>query len=147
MFDRPGFISFVESIPPELRPLIDYVEDPLGSPDWSGLPLPAARDFVSGSPYGFYITKPNCEFYPKETRPVIVSSYLGSALGNWHTYCEMVELADLSQIHGVVTLEYYQGERKLFLGSYAGTFVPDLNAVKNLYQELHLRSWKHLCSI
>jgi hypothetical protein len=146
-FTRETLAAFMEAIPKEHLSLIDYIEDPLRSTDWANLPLKSARDFITGSPYAYLIHKPNAEFFPKESVPVIFSGYLGSELGFWHSYAELIELGSLKLTHGLIIEDFYEHQRPLFKGDYFRDFVPDMNAVRNMYQELHLREWKHLCSM
>lgn len=147
MFNRTNFLSFLANMPEKYLPLIDYVEDPILDSDWSSLRAPTARDFLNGEIYDYYIYKPNCEFRPEVDAKLIYSAYLGSELGSWHTYCELVNSGDLTTVHGIVGEGFYQEERGLFKGDYRQKMRPDQNVVKNIYQELELRNWKHLCTI
>lgn len=147
MFNRASFLTFLASIPSEFHQYIEYIEDPLYENDWSNLPIATAQDYIASNECDFYIYKPNCEFYPKNQKQIIFSAYLGSDLGNWHTYCEMMDIADLSLTHGIVARGFYKEERGLFDGHYQEGIRPVLKVVKNIYQELHLRKWKHLCTI
>lgn len=147
MFNQDSFRAFVGSIPKEYLPLIDYIEDPTRCNQWENFSVPTARDFLDSESYDYYVYKPNCEFKPDTPAKVIYSAYLGSELGSWHTYCEMMETADFSLTHGIVGQGYYQEERGLFKGDFDSGIFPDRNVVKNIYQELILRKWKKLCSI
>ncbi len=147
IFGRSSYLDFLKTIPQELHSLIDYVEDPIREKDWSGLPVPSAQDFIASESFDFYIYKPNCEFIPQTQKPIIFSAYLGSNLGNWHTYCEMVDSADLNLTHGIIGKNFYQEEGHFMLGNYLDGFYPDLKAVNNIYHSLHQRNWKQLCSM
>ncbi len=146
-FTRKTYEAFVKQIPKEYLSLIDYMEDPLKTTDWSGLEFKSARDFVSGGPYDYWIYKANAEFFPKASVPIIFSGYIGSELGFWHAYSELIELGSLKLTHGLIIEDFYENQRQLFIGDYHRTFVPDMNAVKNMYQELYLKEWKTLCWI
>lgn len=147
LFVRETFQDFLKSIPEKFHSFIDYVEDPLKNPDWSNLALPSAQDFIQCNTFDFYIYKPNCEFRPQTLKPVIYSAYLGSDLGSWHTYCEMIEAADLNLTHGIIGRGFYQEEKPYMLGNYREGFYPDLKAVNDIYHSLHQKSWKSLCSM
>lgn len=147
MFSRSSYSIFMRQIPEKYYHLIDYVEDPILDQDWSALGSPTARDFLSSNCCDYYIYKPNCEFRPDGNEKLIYSAYLGSELGSWHTYCELVDSGDLSTVHGIIGEGFYQEERGLFKGNYRQEMQPDQNVVKNIYQELELRSWKRLCTI
>jgi hypothetical protein len=147
MFNLQNFRDFIASIPVDFVSRIEYVEDPISGKDWSQSPVPTAQDFLESHSADYYIYKPNCEFFPKDRKNVIFSAYLGSDLGVWHTYCEMLRDANLDLCHGIIGHGFYAEERPLFKGSYHDCFYPDLNVVRNIYQELQLRSWKKLCAI
>jgi hypothetical protein len=147
MFSPESFKAFLSLIPQEHLKLIDYIEDPIRNHNWEGLEIPTARDFLTSEKYDYYVYKPNCEFRPKTDAKIIYSAYLGSELGAWHTYCEMMESADFSLTHGIVGQGFYKEERGLFKGDFESGVYPDTNVVKNIYQELILRNWKRLCSI
>lgn len=138
LFDGPEEVPFSSSI--------EYIEDPMIKTDWSGIQN-AARDFISGTPYSFYIHKPNGRFLTKQDVPVIFSSYLGHDLGKWLSYCELVELGDLSLQHGIVTENFYQEEKRMWDGDYLNGFSPDSRCIRELYQDLDKRGWKLLCTI
>jgi hypothetical protein len=42
------YFYFLDKIPKNFYPLIDYIEDPLKTLDWAGLTLRTARDFIPG---------------------------------------------------------------------------------------------------
>lgn len=146
MFTNSTVNEFLQGFSPEWRGLIDYVEDPLSETDWSKFPLKRARDFILGTPYDIYIYKPNCEFRP-ESANLIFSAYLGSALGNWHTYCEMIEHGNLSIVQGIIGTGFYEEVKDFYLGDFESGFHPDLSIIKDLYQDLSQREWKTLCSV
>jgi len=147
MFSEESLSIFLESIPKEFLSLIDYIEDPIRSSHWKDLSVPTARDFLNSETYDYYVYKPNCEFRPETKAKIIYSAYLGSELGAWHTYCEMIDHADSELIQGIVGQGFYKEERGLFKGEFSTGIYPDENVVKNIYQELNLRKWKKLCSI
>lgn len=147
MFTPESFKKFISLIPKEHLGLIEYIEDPIRNNQWSDLEIPTARDFLESDKYDFYVYKPNCEFKPKTDAKIIYSAYLGSELGAWHTFCEMIEDADFNLTHGIVGQGFYKEERGLFKGDFESGVYPDRNVVKNIYQELILRKWKKLCSI
>lgn len=146
LFDQKNYHDFLKDIPTEFHSQIEYFEDPLMSKDWSGLKIKSARDFLEGSPYDYYIYKPNCEFKPVEQdKKVIFSAYLGSALGNWHTYAELMKDGDLSLVHGIISKDFYEDEHHFLEGSYDNQFAASMNKVNALYQKVYDSSWKQLC--
>ena len=147
LFSREELNAFMAKIPASKIALVDYMEDPMKDKNWSNLPVKSGRDFIEGIPFDYYIYKPNAEFYPETEAKVIFSGYMGSELGFWHAYCEMIERGDQKEIHGLVVEDFYADQKKLFLGDYRITFKPDLNVVKEIYSELERRTWKPLCSI
>jgi hypothetical protein len=147
MFTKIDFLEFVKSIPKEFHSLIDYVEDPVVDKDWTGLPVNAARDFIEGTPFDYYIYKPNCEFKPKTEAKIIYSAYLGGDLGKWHTYCELFENGDFNNIQGITAFDFYQGEKNIYQGSYDQGFNVDMAIVHEIYQEATDLQWKSLCSM
>lgn len=147
LFTRKDYETFIKEIPEKYLPLIDYVEDPMADKDWSNLKIPSAMDFISGSPFDYYIYKPNCEFKPKTDAKIVFSAYLGNNLGNWHAYCELVEGADLSLTHGIIGNDFYQEERNFFKGSFKDGFNVDETTVRKIYQDAANSEWKSLCSI
>lgn len=148
LFDKNTFQEFLKDIPENLHHGIDYIEDPLAEKDWENLKFKTARDFIEGSPFDFYIYKPNCEFLPSlEKVKVIFSSYMGSALGNWHAYAELIKQGDLSLTHGIVTKDFYEEEYSCLDGSYENGFLADQKKVRGLYKNVYESSWKQLCSM
>lgn len=147
LFKRSEYNEFIKDIPERYHSQIDYIEDPLADQDWSKLKVPSAMDFIPGTPYEYYIYKPNCEFRPETEAKVIYSSYLGSDLGRWHTYCELSEDADLSLTHGIISQGFFEEEKPFFKGSYSHGFDIEHPVVKRLYQNLSDVGWKTLCSI
>jgi len=134
MFDLESFEKFKSLLPLER---LEYIEDPMGTTDWSMLKVPLASDFINGSPHDFIIHKPNARFYPKTQSKVIFSSYMGSDLGRWHSYCELNELGDLTLHHGLKTPGLYVEQK----------FNYESSSVNGIYKELYGLSWKNLCSI
>lgn len=146
LFTKGNFHTLTDPLPPEWLKLIDYVEDPLGDTDWSAFPLRRARDFISGTPFEIYIYKPNCEMLPVH-RDIIYSGYLGHALGNWHTYCELIENGNTQIVQGIIGQGFYDEVKDFYLGDYRNGFTPDLMIIRDLYQDLSRREWKSLCSM
>lgn len=146
MFTPENVHQLLEPLNPEWQKLIDYVEDPFSTNDWSSFPLRRARDFIAGNPYDIYIYKPNCEMRPKFSE-LIYSAYLGSALGSWHTYCEMITEGNLLIVQGIIGLGFYEEVSDFFTGDFASGFLPDLSIVKEMYKDLEKREWKDLCSM
>lgn len=147
MFTPKSLQVFLDSIPEDYRKLIDYIEDPIRSFPWDNVGVPTARDFLDAEKFDYYVYKPNCEFRPKTDAKIVYSAYLGSELGAWHTYCEMIEEGDSGITQGIVGQGFYKEERGLFIGNFESGIYPDQNVVKNIYQELNLRKWTRLCSI
>ncbi len=147
LFTKDNFNRFINLIPPQYWSQIEYIEDPSLESDWNPYPFTKARDFLTGSPFDVSIYKPNCEFMPHPDKTTVFSAYLGSDLGTWHAYCEMIEKADLSITQGIIGENFYQEQLKLFEGTYSDGMKPNLEVVKKIYQDLNLREWKFLCSI
>lgn len=138
LFGQESIKEFINQIPKELLVHIEYLEDPLIDKDWSNISLPLARDFIDGDPFKVLIHKPNCRFLKKTEKKVVFSSYMGSDLGRWHAYCELLEKGDLSEFHGINTPGLYAEERTNLLNE---------ESVLDLYNELSFGEWKLLCSI
>ncbi len=147
LLSRDELKNFIDRIPTYQRHLVEYMEDPIKSLDWSDLPVPTAQDFIKGDPCSFYIHKPNARFYPDVKVPVIFSGYMGSELGLWHAYSELLEKGDLNQVHGLIVEDFYEDQQNIFLGDYHSTFIPDEVEINNIYRDLGNREWKTLCSI
>lgn len=145
LFQRDEFLKYLKEI--QDLSLIEYIEDPLSDQNWEGLPLPCAVDFIKGSPSSCVIYKPNCEFLPQNAEKIIYSSYLGGNLGKWHSYCELVQLGDLKETHGIVTDGFYEEEIPFLKGSFEQGFVADTTLGRKVYQECANREWKQLCSM
>src|SRR5690606_14361353 len=121
-------------IDPNLLAQIEYVEDPYQG-DWKlSTPVQLASDYIANPDYQIKIYKSNREFLPKSLRPNIFSSYMGSQLGQWHTYTELMTSGDLSLYHGVHIENFYQQD--IFNQTAVDTFMPDKPKVKALYDEL-----------
>ena len=146
MFTKKTVNELLDHIPPEWRKLIDYVEDPLSDTDWSAFPLKRARDFIEGSPFEIYIYKPSCEELP-QSGEFIYSAYLGNALGNWHTYCELIENGNLSIYQGIIAFGFYEEVPDFYVGDYESGFSPDLLVIRNMYSDLSKLEWKDLCTM
>ncbi len=146
MFTKSNMNDLLDPLTHEWRKLIDYVEDPLSETDWSDFPLRRAQDFINGSPFDIYIYKPNCEMLPA-TKNIIFSAYLGNALGNWHSYCELVEFGNLQFVQGIIGQGYYEEVKDFYSGNYKSGFQPDLNIIGDLYKDLLTREWTSLCTM
>ena len=144
-FNQTTFQEFLHSIPTELIPLIDYVEDPLVHPHWENLGVKVATDLIKATRYDIFIFRPNSQFYPQHQIKNIFSSYLGSDLGRWHTYCELIEKGDLREIHGIMSRGFYSESVCFLQGNYSEGFIADKNIVKNMYDELEKKEWIPLC--
>lgn len=147
LFNRDGLKNFISLIPPEYLSQIDYVEDPLVEKNWDKIGIKSARDLIKGTPHDVHIHRPNCKFFPENETNVIFSSYLGGDLGRWHTYCELLEKGNLNEIHGIISKGFFAEEKYFLKGNYETGFAADPVVVKELYQDLHNREWKHLCSL
>lgn len=146
MYTKANMHELLDPLSPEWRKLIDYVEDPLSETDWSTFPLRRAQDFINGTPFDIYIYKPNCEMFPA-FKELIFSAYLGSALGSWHTYCEMVEKGNMQIVQGIIGQDFYEEVKDFYVGDYQTGFQPDLSIVRQLYKDVSAREWKSLCSM
>lgn len=148
IFNQQTYQEFLKDIPEKFHAQIEYFEDPLIDKDWSGLKIKSARDFIEGSPFDFYIYKPNCEFRPElEKNKIIYSAYLGSGLGSWHAYAELINGGDLSMTHGIIAQDFYENEDHFFEGSFDTQFIAKMSEVHALYQKVYDGPWKQLCSI
>lgn len=147
LFNRESLKVFLNSIPKEYLTAIEYLEDPVIEKDWSSLGVAAARDLILGHPYYAYIHRPSCCFYPENETKVIFSSYLGGELGRWHTYCELMEKGDLSEIHGIISKGYFAEDLYFLDGDYKSGFTANPTLVKKIYKDLESRDWKYLCTI
>ncbi|MES2526865.1 MAG: hypothetical protein V4598_07245 [Bdellovibrionota bacterium] len=146
MFNKSNMNELLDSLTPEWHKLIDYVEDPLSDIDWSTFPLKRARDFILGTPFDLYVYKPNCEMRP-DFSEIIYSAYLGSALGSWHTYCELISSGNTSIVQGIIGQGFYEEVKDFYLGDYDSGFIPDLTVIKEMYADLRARNWEDLCSM
>jgi hypothetical protein len=147
LFTNDSLATFVSKIPSSLKEKIEYLEDPTKEIKWPETSLRWGRDFINGTPFEVLIHKPNCRFYVQQEKMTIFSSYMGSSLGLWHAYLEVLKLADLKLTHGLLTPQLYQEELELFSGNYQEGFSINEIAVKTLYKDLSSSSWKILCSI
>lgn len=147
LFTKSSFDEFLKGIPEEKMNLIHYMEDPLKDTDWKDLKLHSARDFIKGNPYQYEIYKPNRSFLPETQHKIIYSSYLGSELGMWHSYSELLESGDLKAIHGIVTQGFYEDQMELFTGNYKEGFIGNSLVVQKLYKKMDNLPWKNLCSM
>lgn len=136
--------AFLASLSQEQRELIDYIEDP-GSGDWKELGVPSAQDFQKNESFDFYIHKANARFFPEDLprSKVIFSSYMGSDLGRYHCYLELLEKGDLSQVHGIHTPDCFEEQNSLFEPSGKALF-PSVDAISSLYANLERRQWSCL---
>lgn len=141
-FNEISWKNFLKNIPESFLSQLEYIEDPMTAPSWPKSPIPWAEDFLSWSEAKFKIHKPNARFInPNKTN--IFSSYLGSDLGMWHAYLELLKEGDLSLYHGVTTRGFYEEERGIFDSNNH----PQLDVLKSFYLELENLNWKSLCSI
>jgi len=147
LFTKSSFDEFLKGIPEEKMNLIHYMEDPLRDTDWKDLKLHSARDFIKGTPYQYEIYKPNRSFLPETQDKIIFSSYLGSELGQWQCYSELLESGDLKAIHGIVTQGFYEDQMELFTGNYKEGFIGNSLVVQKLYKKIDNLPWKNLCSM
>ena len=97
---------------------------------------------ASGSGGGYYYGD-NGAVGDATNKTNIFSSYLGSDLGMWHAYLELLKEGDLSLYHGVTTRGFYEEERGIFDSNNH----PQLDVLKSFYLELENLNWKSLCSI
>lgn len=147
LFHKKSYDDFLGRIPSEFLSKIEYLEDPLKDKNWEGLKIPSARDFIEGTPYDYYIYKPNCEFKPETDKKIIYSAYLGSNLGNYHTYCELMDGADLKLTHGIIGTGFYEDEIHFLSGSYKEGFKGEASEIRKIYREMDKKEWKLLCSM
>lgn len=145
MFNKTSLGEFLKKIPKEIS--IEYMEDPMITTDWSDLGVTAAEDFISGSPAPVYIYKPNCEFPPQGREKIIFSGYMGSSLGFFHAYSELIKAGDLNQVHGVLVEDFYEEDISFLDGHYLETFKANPSRVQAIYDELPQLKWEDLCSI
>ena len=145
VFTQSEFQNFLMKLEPAIRGNIEYIEDPyLG--DWKiNSPIKLASDFIDNPDHEIKIYKPNREFLPKSLRPNIFSSYMGSQLGQWHAYTELITSGDLSLYHGIHIENFYAND--LFKKMASDAFMPEKQKIKSLYDELMSSDWKLLCSI
>ncbi len=141
-FDEKSWNLFFKELPTEKYSQIEYIEDPMPSLPWPSSPIPWAKDFIDSKEASVLIHKPNRGFL-KTNQKTIFSSYLGSDLGLWHSYLELLKHGDLGLYHGIITRGFYQEERGIFLHNN----LPNLDHLKSYYLELENLSWKSLCSI
>ena len=136
--------AFLASLSQEQRELIDYIEDP-GRGDWKALGVPSAQDFQQNESFDFYIHKANAKFFPENlsSSKVIFSSYMGSDLGRYHCYLELLEKGDLSQVHGIHTPDCFEEQGSLFEPS-GEALRPGTEAITSLYANLERRQWSCL---
>lgn len=147
LFNQETFRQFLSSIPYELRSLIEYVEDPIISGPCDSIGVKVATDIVRSEHFDIYIFRPNCQFYPNHQTKNIFSSYLGSDLGRWHTYCELIQKGDLNEIHGIMSRGFYEESVCFMEGNYQDGFIPDPKLVKKMYEDLSKKEWIPLCEL
>lgn len=144
-FNLKSFQDFLHSIPSELIALIDYIEDPLVHSHWDDLGVKVASDLIKSTRFDVFIFRPNSQFFPEHKTKNIFSSYLGSDLGRWHTYCELIEKGDLKEIHGIMSRGFYAEAQCFMQGNYYDGFIPDMKIVEKIYDELNKKEWIPLC--
>lgn len=145
LFTGNEYQSFLKKIDPTLLAAIEYIEDPFIGNWQISSPVKIASDFIDNPDHAIKIHKPNREFLSPSLKPHIFSSYMGSQLGQWHSYCEMLAYADRSLYHGVHIDNFYEDD--IFLQADQDCFIPQKIKVKRLYDELASAQWKVLCSI
>lgn len=142
--DANGAISFeqwqdfLKSLSQGELDKIDYIEDP-GIGDWRVLGVPSAKDFMENDHFDFLVYKPNARFCERPEK-AIFSSYMGSDLGRFHCYLELIHRGNLELVHGIHTPGLYEEQDELFIPKKEGIF-PDRSAVKRMYEELQSREW------
>lgn len=120
------------------RSKIEYIEDP-GEGDWSELLVPSAKDFMDSPNFDFIVYKPNARFL-KSYSKAIFSSYMGSDLGRYHAWLDLMDKGDLNLVHGLHTPNIYRGQKELFINT-SGAFEIDPSVVDEIYLDLRQRSW------
>ncbi|MCO4755944.1 MAG: hypothetical protein KC478_15800 [Bacteriovoracaceae bacterium] len=145
--DANGSISidqwneFLASIEDMERLKVEYIEDP-GSGNWTTLLVASARDFQESSHYDYLIYKSNARQL-NNAENAIFSSYMGSDLGRYHCWLELMDRGNLDLVHGIDTPGIYKEQRQLFISD--GPYLKlNEKAVKDIYDDLELRSWKCL---
>ncbi len=146
LFTSQGWKDFDSSLPQEFKKKIDYIEDPLSGEDWREVEMRCAKDFIAGSPATFTIYKPYREFYPASPR-VIFSGNMGHALSQYLSYLELMELGQLSLVHGLINPPLYENVPYLFKGDYERGFILDIDKSSVFLQSLDELVWKKLCTI
>jgi len=141
-FSLDSFSIFLSQIPKEFLSRIEYIEDPMPHHPWPSSPIPWAEDFIKDETAEIIIHKPNARFIKKDKKNIF-SSYLGSDLGLWHSYLELLKEGDLKLYHGIKTHGFFEEERNIFSSSN----LPQLDVLKSYYLELENQPWKSLCSL
>jgi len=141
-FNVENFSRFLSQIPENFLPRIEYIEDPMPLHPWPSSPISLAEDFIKDEKAQIIIHKPNARFLSNDKKNIF-SSYLGSDLGLWHSYLELLKEGDLKLYHGIKTEGFYEEERGIFSSSN----MPRMDILKSFYLELENQPWKSLCSL
>lgn len=145
LFSLKDFQIFSKEIDPDLLAHIEYIEDPTHEPWPKDSPIKLASDFILDPEHSIRIHKPNRSFIESTPKPMVFSSYMGGLLGQWHSYCELMEKGDLNLYHGIHVENFYHHE--IFSKTSHDTYAPLKTRIKSVYEELVHSQWKTLCSI
>lgn len=146
LFDHEEWTLFESSLSSALKEKIDYVEDPLQTENWSCVGLRSAQDFIPGAPATFTVYKPYRDFFPRSGQ-VIFSGNMGHALSQYLSYIELIELGQLSLVHGLINPPLYEDVPQLFQGDHRRGFNLRLDATKKFLQSLENIDWRMLCRL
>lgn len=133
--------TFFKGLSDEELDKIEYVEDP-GVGDWRELPVASAKDFMESTYWNFEIYKANARFCDRPEK-AIFSSCMGSDLGRYHCYLELVNRGDLGLVHGIHTPGIYREQLDLFKER-DGLFYLNQEAVEKIFADLKERQWTTL---
>ena len=147
IFNRLGFLAFLNELSPKALESIEYIEDPSKDLNWDNGVVKLAEDFLQGSPTDFFIYKPTRSLFPETNKRIIFSSYMSSWLGLWQDYLELIAKGDLALTHGLVTPGLYNNMEIIFTGNYREGFRPDLVKIRTLLGDFELIKWTYLCQI
>ena len=130
--------NFLIKLNDDERSKIEYIEDP-GEGDWSELLVPSAKDFMDSPKFDFVVYKPNARFLSSNSK-AIFSSYMGSDLGRYHAWLDLMDKGDLNLVHGLHTPNIYRDQKELFVKK-SGAFEINIKVIDEIYLELRQRSW------
>ena len=130
--------SFLKELEADELGKIEYIEDP-GAGDWGQLIVPAAKDFTEREGFDYVIHKANARFLENNGK-AIFSSYMGSDLGRYHCWLELMDRGDLELVHGINTPGLYQDQLEIF-NCEDGVCTLNESAVDEIYANLNRRSW------